>query len=91
MTCLLVSNQLPVISASSLVMPPPRLNIAAASQVILGFLVAFTILFSAIDAHSTQLSMLYKLKKSTSNYLSPLLVESPSATYCLQSYSFMLE
>ena len=74
MICLLVGNQLPVIFASSLVMPPPRPNIAATSQVILGCLVAFTILFSAINAHSIQLSMLYKLKKSTKNYLSLLLV-----------------
>ena len=53
-------------------LPPP--NIPAASQVILGFLVVFAILFSAIDAYSIQLTMLYKLKKNTSNYLSPLLV-----------------
>ena len=60
---MLVGNQLPVISASS-VMPPPRPNIAAAaSQVILAFLVAFAILFSAINAHLLQLSMLYKLKE----------------------------
>ena len=53
-------------------MTPP--NIPAASQVILDFLVVFGILFSAIDAYSIQLTMLYKLKKNTSNYLSPLLV-----------------
>ena len=41
---------------------------------IIGFLVAFAILFSAIDAQSIQLTMFYKLKKSTSDYLSPLLV-----------------
>ena len=61
MTCLLVGNQLPAISASSFVLLPPRPNIAAASRVILDFLVAFAILFAAIDAHPIQLSMLYCL------------------------------
>ena len=80
-----IGNQLPVFSASSFVMSPPRPNIAAASRAILGFLLAFAILFSAIDAHSIQFSMSYKLKKSTSYYRSTLLVAYTKASEYMKS------